>query len=87
MIFRNTFFSIGILLVLPCNNDEDTIIIDPPVTSKYPTLSGKDPLIVGHRGASGYLPEHTIASYTKAIELGADFIEPDLKVIMKVVSF
>ena len=78
MIFRNTFFSIGILLVLACNNDEDTIIIDPPVTSKYPTLSGEDPLIVGHRGASGYLPEHTIASYTKAIELGADFIEPDL---------
>ena len=77
MILRNAFFSIGILLVLACSSNEDTIIID-PVTSKYPTLSGKDPLIVGHRGASGYLPEHTIASYTKAIELGADFIEPDL---------
>ncbi|NHN26386.1 glycerophosphodiester phosphodiesterase [Flavobacterium jejuense] len=34
--------------------------------------------MVAHRGASGYLPEHTIASYTRAIELGADFIEPDL---------
>lgn len=77
MIFRNTFFSIGILLVLACNNDEDTIITN-PVPSKYPTLSGEDPLIVAHRGASGYLPEHTIASFTKAIELGADFIEPDL---------
>jgi glycerophosphoryl diester phosphodiesterase len=32
----------------------------------------------GHRGASGYLPEHTLESYALAIALGADFIEPDL---------
>lgn len=44
----------------------------------YPTLSGDKPLVVGHRGASGYRPEHTLASYTLAIEMGADFIEPDL---------
>lgn len=36
------------------------------------------PLVIGHRGASGYLPEHTLASYALAIELGADYIEPDL---------
>jgi glycerophosphoryl diester phosphodiesterase len=36
------------------------------------------PLIIGHRGASGYRPEHTLASYKLAIELGANFIEPDL---------
>ena len=36
------------------------------------------PLIIGHRGACGYLPEHTLASYQLAIDLGADFIEPDL---------
>jgi glycerophosphoryl diester phosphodiesterase len=36
------------------------------------------PLIIGHRGAAGYLPEHTLASYALAIELGADYIEPDL---------
>ncbi len=36
------------------------------------------PLIIGHRGASGLRPEHTLASYELAIELGADFIEPDL---------
>lgn len=34
--------------------------------------------MIAHRGASGYRPEHTIASYALAIELGADFIEPDL---------
>ncbi|WP_169796924.1 glycerophosphodiester phosphodiesterase family protein [Janibacter corallicola] len=34
--------------------------------------------MVAHRGASGYRPEHTRASYELAVELGADFIEPDL---------
>jgi glycerophosphoryl diester phosphodiesterase len=36
------------------------------------------PLIIAHRGASGYRPEHTLASYELAIRMGADFIEPDL---------
>lgn len=36
------------------------------------------PIVIGHRGASGYRPEHTLASYTLAIEQGADYIEPDL---------
>ncbi len=35
-------------------------------------------IIIAHRGASGERPEHTIASYTRAIEQGADYIEPDL---------
>jgi glycerophosphoryl diester phosphodiesterase len=42
------------------------------------TLDGKPPLVIGHRGASGYLPEHTLEAYKLAIEQGADFIEPDL---------
>jgi glycerophosphoryl diester phosphodiesterase len=36
------------------------------------------PIIIAHRGASGYRPEHTIASYALAIETGADYVEPDL---------
>ncbi|MBD0280721.1 MAG: glycerophosphodiester phosphodiesterase [Thermoleophilaceae bacterium] len=36
------------------------------------------PLVIGHRGASGYLPEHTLESYRLAIKLGADYVEPDL---------
>jgi glycerophosphoryl diester phosphodiesterase len=39
---------------------------------------GRLPLVIGHRGASGYRPEHTLASYRLAIEMGADYIEPDL---------
>ena len=36
------------------------------------------PLIIAHRGASGERPEHTLAAYELAIDLGADFVEPDL---------
>jgi glycerophosphoryl diester phosphodiesterase len=39
---------------------------------------GAAPLVIAHRGASGYLPEHTFEAYELAIELGADYIEPDL---------
>jgi glycerophosphoryl diester phosphodiesterase len=37
------------------------------------------PLVIAHRGASGYLPEHTLAGYELAVRLGADYIEPDLQ--------
>jgi glycerophosphoryl diester phosphodiesterase len=36
------------------------------------------PLVIAHRGASGYIPEHTLEAYTLGIEMGADFIEPDV---------
>ena len=36
------------------------------------------PLVIGHRGASGHRPEHTLASYELAARMGADYIEPDL---------
>ncbi|MEK7343812.1 MAG: glycerophosphodiester phosphodiesterase [Pseudomonadota bacterium] len=37
-----------------------------------------EPIIIAHRGASGERPEHTLASYERAIDQGADYIEPDL---------
>lgn len=43
--------------------------------NEHPTRS---PIVIGHRGAAGYRPEHTIEGYTLAIEMGADYIEPDL---------
>ncbi|MBD5829410.1 glycerophosphodiester phosphodiesterase family protein [Janibacter melonis] len=46
-----------------------------------PGLREKDmirPLVVAHRGASGYRPEHTLAAYELAVGQGADYIEPDL---------
>ena len=50
----------------------------PAFAQQWKTLNGQRPLVIGHRGASGYLPEHTIVAYRRAIEMGADFVEPDL---------
>jgi glycerophosphoryl diester phosphodiesterase len=36
------------------------------------------PLIIAHRGASGHRPEHTLEAYRLGVEMGADFVEPDL---------
>jgi glycerophosphoryl diester phosphodiesterase len=41
-------------------------------------------LLIAHRGASGYLPEHTLAAYALGIDQGADFIEPDLGFSVKI---
>lgn len=48
--------------------------------SEDPVFASADdhPVVIGHRGASGYLPEHTLESYALAMELGADIVEPDL---------
>ncbi|MFZ5484548.1 MAG: glycerophosphodiester phosphodiesterase [Pseudomonadota bacterium] len=44
----------------------------------FATLNGKAPLVIGHRGSPGQLPDHTLEGYRLAIQNGADFIEPDL---------
>jgi glycerophosphoryl diester phosphodiesterase len=41
-------------------------------------LDSSRPLVIAHRGASGYRPEHTLEAYRLAVDMGADFIEPDL---------
>ena len=48
------------------------------MSKAWPTLDGAPPIVIAHRGASGYRPEHTLEGYTLAIEMGADIIEPDL---------
>ena len=54
-------------------------LIPPATASAAPPSKGEaEPLVIGHRGASGYRPEHTLAAYRLAAEQGADFIEPDL---------
>jgi len=49
-----------------------------PMAAQQPTLDGKPPIVIAHRGASGERPEHTLEGYKLAIALGADYIEPDL---------
>jgi glycerophosphoryl diester phosphodiesterase len=46
--------------------------------SPPPPPDDPHPLVIGHRGAAGYLPDHTLEGYALAIEQGADYIEPDL---------
>lgn len=59
------------LLLLACH--------DGALDSATPSpQAGAMPLVIAHRGASAYLPEHTLEAYRLAIAQGADFIEPDL---------
>jgi glycerophosphoryl diester phosphodiesterase len=46
----------------------------------FNTLNGRAPLVIAHRGASGYFPEETIEAYRLAIAMGVDVIEPDIVV-------
>ncbi len=48
------------------------------VAAAPPMSASAQPIIIGHRGAAGERPEHTLESYRTAIAGGADFIEPDL---------
>ena len=73
MMIKKIFLISSISLGLTaCNDDQDS---DMAFAPKYqePAI-----IVVGHRGASALRPEHTLAAYQKAIEDGADFIEPDL---------
>lgn len=62
--------------------DASGVLLDAPIATPnlqpLNTLNGQEPLVIGHRGASGELPEHTLEAYSLAIARGADFIEPDL---------
>jgi len=73
--FRPTAAAAALLLGVFTAFTVDVAMAD---TTAWRTLDHRQPLVIAHRGASGYRPEHTLASYTLAIEQGADFIEPDL---------
>lgn len=49
-----------------------------PGTQPQHTHAARKPLVIAHRGASGYVPEHTLAAYALAVLQGADYVEPDL---------
>lgn len=77
MRIRHLMAAAALLLLQACGGGDDDDDKSSTAT-KYQTLSGEAPLVIGHRGASGELPEHTLASYERAIARGADYIEPDL---------
>jgi glycerophosphoryl diester phosphodiesterase len=57
-------------------DDTEMIVLD--LRRVKPDHPDRRPTVVGHRGASGYRPEHTLAAYELAITQCADYIEPDL---------
>ncbi len=73
LTFMTIFYAIALTSALAETGAAGTIRDD----KALPTLDGKPPLIIGHRGASGYLPEHTLEAYQLAINQGAEVIEPD----------
>ena len=76
-----TVLAVGAAVLAPQVTDKTTSEPTATQTSAQSSQSaGKhdDFVIVGHRGASGYRPEHTLASYELAARMGADYIEPDL---------
>jgi glycerophosphoryl diester phosphodiesterase len=54
------------------------LLVADPAHAGYATLNGAAPIVIGHRGASGYRPEHTLEAYQLAATQGANYIEPDL---------
>jgi glycerophosphoryl diester phosphodiesterase len=76
--------AIGSLLALGTALAATTVLGTSDVTAAHPfdstaaRANPAEPIVIGHRGASGYRPEHTLASYQLAIALGADYVEPDL---------
>jgi len=68
MMRKSTTMTLACLTLAGCGN----------TLFPLPTLDGKAPIVVAHRGAGGYLPEETVEAYAMAIAMGADAIEPDV---------
>jgi glycerophosphoryl diester phosphodiesterase len=71
---RKMFLAVTALVCLTAMG----VSADDAERGKRPSSDQDKPLVIAHRGASGYVPEHTLAAYAMAILQGADFIEPDL---------
>jgi glycerophosphoryl diester phosphodiesterase len=70
-ISRRSLLAVGACLALPAS-------LGARAAARSPLVRPPKPLVLGHRGAPAHRPEHTLASYAKAIADGADFVEPDL---------
>jgi glycerophosphoryl diester phosphodiesterase len=70
--------SIAVVSLLVLALAASSVVADPGKPKNKDERLSKAPIIIGHRGASGYRPEHTLAAYQLAIDMGADYIEPDL---------
>ena len=69
---------VGAAALVSCGGSDPAPVATPTGPLPFATLDGAQPMVTGHRGVAGYLPEHTMEGYKLAIQMGADFIEPDL---------
>jgi glycerophosphoryl diester phosphodiesterase len=67
-----------LLAVLACGWAAVSVNAQPAGQTQHDLPARPRPIVIGHRGAAGHLPEHTLAGYALAIDSGADYIEPDL---------
>lgn len=72
-MLKKSVLSLCLFTLVGCNNDNNDQSNTGKTEYQLPQI-----LVVGHRGASALRPEHTLEAYQKAIDDGADFIEPDL---------
>jgi glycerophosphoryl diester phosphodiesterase len=63
LTFMTAFSTVGLTNALAMTD----VVANSGSREALPTLDGKPPLVIGHRGASGYLPEHTLEAYQLAI--------------------
>lgn len=75
---RAAFTPRALALTVTCLSAATLVACSGDGLPQFLTLDGTQPLVIGHRGSAGYLPDHTLEGYKLAIQNGADFIEPDL---------
>jgi glycerophosphoryl diester phosphodiesterase len=75
---RNMLLSLATVMVAALAATAVSTAAAAPGPSTGHPLSASAPLVLGHRGAAGYRPEHTAGGYELAAAMGADYIEPDL---------
>jgi glycerophosphoryl diester phosphodiesterase len=67
-----------IWLLWACSAPAPSVEPEPAVVVDEEAPVASTPLVIGHRGAPGHLPDHTLEGYRLAAQMGADFLEPDL---------
>jgi glycerophosphoryl diester phosphodiesterase len=80
---RRLLLPVASLLTVAATTAPSLVLAGPAEAASRPERHGDavrvaEPLVIAHRGASGYRPEHTLAAYRLAIRQGADYVEPDL---------
>ena len=67
------------LAAAACGGDDDDDAAAPTTTTAAPAIEAEPPLVIGHRGASGHFPDNTLEGIRGAADLGAEWVELDVR--------